>query len=93
MQDFLSINLGHLITIAVLLVTVTTNFTMLRSGIVRLGERMQPVEDELKKLREVVIVSARQEERMTAMDQRMLAQGKRFDDLYSLVMKRIINEN
>jgi hypothetical protein len=92
MQDFFHYDVGQLITIGILLFTIGMNWAMLKSGVKGLSDRMLPVEEELKKLREVVIVSARQEERMTAMDQRMLAQGKRFDDLYSLVMKRIISE-
>ena len=90
MQDFFSINLGHLITIAVLLVTVTSSFTTLRSSLVRVFERMIPIEDELKKLREIIVVTARQDERLNAMDQRMLAQGKRFDDLYAIVSARVL---
>jgi len=41
--------------------------------------RIEAVEKELFELRKVIVAIARQEERMTAMDQRMLAQGSRLD--------------
>lgn len=40
----------------------------------------QMMRQELKKLTEVLIVQGRQDERITAMDQRMVNQGKRLDD-------------
>lgn len=43
------------------------------------GERLARVDEELSQLRQVVVQIARQEERMNAMDQRMLAQGRRID--------------
>lgn len=43
------------------------------------GERLARVDEELSQLRQVVVQIARQEERMNAMDQRMLSQGRRID--------------
>jgi len=43
------------------------------------SRRLESVEIELSRLREVVVAIARQEERLNAMDQRMLTQGKRLD--------------
>jgi len=41
--------------------------------------RLENVEEELSKLRDVVVDLARQEERLNSMDQRLLAQGARVD--------------
>jgi len=87
MQDFFSINLGHLLTIAAFLVGGVAFAYTIKGDVGRLGDRMKPVEDELIRLREVVVALARQEERINAMDARMLAQGKRFDEISAIVMR------
>ena len=90
MQDFMQFNLGHLLTIAAFLIGGISFVFTIKSDVARISDRMSPVEAELIKLREVIVGLARQEERINAMDQRMLAQGKRFDDLYAIVSARIL---
>jgi len=45
-----------------------------------LGKRMVGLELEMKQMVTVLVTQGRQEERMTAMDQRVLAQGQRLDE-------------
>lgn len=44
-----------------------------------LGKRMVGLEIEMKQMVTVMVTQGRQDERMTAMDERILAQGKRLD--------------
>jgi hypothetical protein len=50
--------------------------------------RLEAVEKELAELRSVVVSIARQEERLSAMDQRMLSQGQRIDILSNKLYRR-----
>ena len=54
--------------------------------------RLEAVERELSELRKVVVSIARQEERLNAMDHRMLSQGKRIDHLTDKLIKNGFNE-
>ncbi len=53
----------------------------IRKDVTYHGDRLANVEEEMKKIRDVMVSIARQEERMSAMDQRILAQGARIDEL------------
>ena len=56
----------------------------LKNEIKHQGERLKNVDSEISKLRDVVVELARQEERLTAMDQRMLSQGQRIDRIHTI---------
>jgi hypothetical protein len=81
MENFLSFTLGNAVTIVSFIVGGIMFVNTIRKDVSYQGERLTGVEEEMKKMREVMISIARQEERMSAMDQRMLAQGARIDDL------------
>jgi len=81
MENFLSFNLGNLVTIVSFIVGGIMFVNTIRKDVSYQGERLTNIEEEMKKMREVIISIARQEERMSAMDQRMLSQGARIDDV------------
>lgn len=93
MEQFLAVNL---VSILQLLAFVGGGFWIvgqMKTVQVNQNERLRAVETELSELRKVVVSIARQEERLTAMDQRMLAQGARLDEQsrrISSVVQRII---
>jgi hypothetical protein len=76
-----SINFGHLLTIIVLGSGGIGFVWTIRGRVDALSERMLSLEYETKKLVDVLIAQGRQDERLTAMDQRMVAQGRRLDEL------------
>lgn len=76
-----SVNLGNLLTLGALVCSVAIVVGMLRNQVVELTRRMLAMEESMKQLVQVLIDQGRQEERMTAIDGRMLAQGARLDDL------------
>lgn len=78
--DFWQFNFGNLLTILSFLGGGILFIASTRQQLASLSERSTAMEIELGKLVEVLISQGRQEERMTAMDQRMLAQGKRLDE-------------
>ena len=53
------------------------------------GLRLDKVEHQLSQLQSIVIASARQDERIAAMDQRMLAQGTRIDSTATILNGRL----
>lgn len=76
-----TINLGNLLSIGVMIASVTLVLGMLRSKVMDLGDRMRAMEENMKQLVQVLVQQGRHEERMSAIDGRMLAQGQRIDDL------------
>lgn len=60
---------------------IIATFVTMRNAVNNMKGEMVDLKAEVKKLADVLISVARQEERMTAMDQRMLAQGARLDEL------------
>lgn len=74
MNDFFSFNIGQIGQVLVLL-------TALWLQVKEQNKRLEKIESEMAQLREVMITVARQDERLNAMDQRMLSQGKRIDNL------------
>jgi hypothetical protein len=81
MENFLSFTLGNAVTIISFIVGGIMFVNTIRKDVSFQGTRLTNIEDEVKKMREVIISIARQEERLSAMDQRMLSQGARIDDL------------
>jgi hypothetical protein len=84
-MEFLSVNLGNLLTMLTFLVGGVGFAYTIRGDVKITALRLTAVEKELADLRKVVVEIARQEERMNSMDQRMLAQGVRLDQIVSRV--------
>jgi len=80
-EEFLRVNLGNVLTIITFLTGGVYFVSTIKGSVEAQGARLTNVEDELHEIRNVVVAMARQEERMNAMDQRMLAQGARIDKL------------
>lgn len=53
------------------------------------GPRLEKVENQVAQLQSIVIASARQDERIAAMDQRMMAQGQRIDSTATIINGRL----
>ncbi len=79
MDEFLRVNLGNILTIITFLTGGVYFVSTIKASVEAQGGRLNSVESEIHELRKVMVSLARQEERMTAMDQRMLAQGSRLD--------------
>lgn len=79
MEQFLNVNLGNLITILAFLVGGIVFANTIKIRVQNLTDSFKGIQQEVSELKAVVITIARQEERMTAMDQRMLLQGQRVD--------------
>lgn len=90
MQEFWQFNFGNLLTILSFLGGGLLFIASTRQQLSSLSERAQAMEVELGKLVDILVSQGRQEERMTAMDQRMLAQGKRIDQ-HDERMNRIVD--
>jgi Flp pilus assembly protein TadB len=79
MEEFLHINFGNLLTIFTFLSGMVAFAYTIKTDVRVQSVRLEAIEDELSELRKVVVTMARQEERINAMDMRMLEQGKRVD--------------
>lgn len=73
------VSFGNVLTIAAFILGGSAFVWTMKSQIDLLGNRTEAMEDELKKLVQILINQGRQEERMNAIDHRMLAQGERLD--------------
>lgn len=76
-----TVNLGNLIIFFTTIMAGVGFVYTMRGRIDAMSARLLVLETDLKKLIEVLIEQGKQSERMTAMDQRMVAQGQRLDDL------------
>lgn len=87
-----SINLGNMLTICSFLVgglyfvwAIKADTRVLAVRLDGVDKQFINVQDELKKMGEVLIAVARQDARLNAMDERLATQGKRLDDLSARV--------
>lgn len=76
-----TVNLGNLLTIATLFVVGLGYLYTMKDKIDSMSARLLVLEGELKKLIDVLIQQGKHEERMLAMDARMVSQGQRLDDM------------
>src|SRR6267154_1625585 len=81
MEQFLAVNLVSILQLVSFIGGGIWIVSAMKSVQQNQSIRIEAVEKELFELRKVIVAIARQEERMTAMDQRMLAQGNRLDRL------------
>ena len=79
MEQFLAVNLVSVLQLVSFIGGGIWIVSSMKSVQQNQSIRIEAVEKELFELRKVIVAIARQEERMTAMDQRMLAQGSRLD--------------
>lgn len=89
MDQFFSINIGQVAQVVTLLIGIGVMFQALRGDIKNQGERLVRVEGRLEKVEVVIVGQARTDERINAMDQRMLAQGARIDTQATLIGGRL----
>lgn len=83
-----TISFGNVITLITLAIAAVSFIYTMRSRIDSMSSRMSFIEVELRKLVQVLIDQGKHEERMTAIDDRVLAQGQRLDALTDRVNKR-----
>lgn len=83
----MTVSLGNILTIVSMIVAVISFAFILRSQIkevaleqLDLKEDTKDIKKDLTKITEILIAQGRLDERVTAMDQRMVHQGKRIDD-------------
>ena len=79
MEQFLSVNLVSLIQLVAYLGGGLWIVSAMKTVQDTQSDRLQAVERELHELRNVVVSIARQEERLNALDQRLIGQSKRID--------------
>ena len=84
-----SINLGNALTIVSFIGGGIIFVVTIRGRVDALTGRISFVEQELRKLLEVLIEQGRHTERMAAMDLRIQAQGQRLDMLTNRVNRRL----
>lgn len=76
-----TISLGNVLTIGFSIASIIAIIAAMRIQLRYLEARMELMEREIKKLVEILVQQGRQDERLTAVDGRLLAQGARIDDL------------
>lgn len=80
-DQFLQFNLQGLLETVSLIGTVFIAFGSMKTEIRHQGEGLLHLDKRVDKMETAFIQLARQDERMNAMDQRMLSQGKRIDQI------------
>src|SRR5713226_5778150 len=89
MDQFLQFNVGQIGQVVVLLVGVGMLFQSIKSKIQEHASRLVALETELSKVTLLMTSLARQEERLIAVDQRMLVQGARIDSQAFIINGRL----
>jgi len=76
-----TINFGHVLTIGAFIISAGGGIIALRGQVKQISVRMLAVESEMKKLVEILVGQARQEERIQAIDDRMIMHAQRMDEI------------
>jgi hypothetical protein len=76
-----TITIGNIIEIAVIAVGGVSVFITLRNTVANIKADVDGLQVEIKKLGEILVNLARFDERITSLDKRVTAQGRRIDDL------------
>jgi hypothetical protein len=76
-----TITVGNIIEIAVIAVGGVSVFITLRNTVANIKADVDSLQVEIKKLGEILVNLARFDERITSLDKRVTAQGRRIDDL------------
>jgi hypothetical protein len=77
----LTVNLGNILTILSFVVVGASIAASIRSQVTTMAIRLLSLETEIKKLSEVLIALGRQDERLNAMDARLISLEHDFRDL------------
>jgi hypothetical protein len=88
MEQFLAVNLVSIVQLIAFIGGGIWIVSSMKSVQEIQSQRLEKVEQELFQLRNVVVDIARQSERLNAMDQRMLTQGRRLDRLSDKIFRR-----
>ena len=89
MEQFLTFNIGQIVQVILFLFGLGVMFQQLRGDIKAQGLRIEKVENQLSQMQTVVISTARLDERIASMDQRMLSQGQRIDSTAAILNGRL----
>jgi hypothetical protein len=89
---FLHVTLGNILTILALVGGLFSFAYSIRGSVQVMNTRLSSIEEDLSELRKVVVTMARQEERIAALDQRLLAQGVRVDQIVARLDAMITRE-
>lgn len=92
MESFLSFNLQGIMQTVALIGTVFIAFGSMKTEIRHQGESLKHLDKRVDKMESAFIQLARQDERMNAMDQRMLSQGRRIDQIQVIHGRRKTQE-
>lgn len=76
-----TITIGNIIEIGVIAVGGISVFITLRNTVANIKADVDGLQTEIKKLGEILVNLARFDERITSLDKRVTAQGRRIDDL------------
>lgn len=76
-----TVNLGHVFTIVSFLLVSMGFVYAMRGKIDGMSSRLKLLESDIKSLITILIQQGKHEERMTAMDARLINQGMRLDDI------------
>lgn len=76
-----TVSLQGILTIITVGGGLVATFATMRTNVRALNVQMGSLDKEIKKISDVLVSLARQEERMAGMDQRMLMQGSRIDEI------------
>ena|SRR5215467_3179112 len=88
MDQFFQINIGQIGQVVAILIFIGAIFQQIKGDIKNQADRLLKIEAEIMQFRQLLIANARQDERMNAMDQRMLSQGRRIDQIADQIIKR-----
>lgn len=84
-----TVSIGNLLALGGFLISGIGFVYTMRGRLDGLSERLLELEREFQKLLDVLIAQGRQEERLIAIDQRVLTQGQRIDDLIRRVNQHL----
>jgi hypothetical protein len=88
-EQFLQFNIGQVIQVGLFLIGMGVMIQRLRDDIKNQGLRLAHVETQLAQMQSIIVTTARQDERIAAMDQRMMAQGTRIDSTAMILNGRL----
>jgi hypothetical protein len=76
-----TVSLGSILTMLTVGGGLIATFVTMRTNVMALNVQMAGLDNEIKKISDVLVSIARQEERMTAMDQRMTTQASQIIEI------------
>lgn len=82
-----TINLTSIVTILAIAVGIIITWATLKNNVVSITSEIVDLKKEMKKMGEVLTSVAVQNERLNSMDERMLSQGHRIDELRASVTR------